>query len=843
MSQSQAPVVGRRTHWALAMALYLLGIFMGAIDTGIVTPGRTVIQRDLHVDDQLGIWMITIYTLAYAAAIPIMGKLADRVGRKQIYLISIALFGLGSLACGLSQDVGSFGMLIGARALQAVGGGGILPIATAEIGTEVPSEKRGMALGLVGAVYGIANIFGASAGSLILDTVGVHNWQWIFYVNVPIAVAIVAVGLAILPNHRETEVRPIDILGSLLLVAMILSLLYGLRNLNFFDFAASIRSAQVWPFLVGFAGLVPVFVLAERRATDPVLNLRYFTDFGHGGVLLLSLLSGVALMAVVFVPQFAENALRIHSGAGGYTVIALGLASGIGAPLSGTLTDRFGPKRVLGVGALLSLGAAACALFWAIPQPSAVSVFAALGLFGLGLGFVIGSPLNYMMLSRTPKRESNSALGTLSLMRSIGTTLAPAIMVGFLAQAGTLMQDRLMDRLPTSVAAPVLPYASELQAKFAAMKADDTMKDQLAGVELPDLTGKTTIEIDPSGGGTLPADLVDLLRTADVTTIVDRSKTVATAMFARETPARVAEIQGGVARGIGGLDEARAKLDDAASDLATGLTDMDAKLSEMATGIADMTTQLVTLDGKIAQLDEGISGMDAAIDGMLQGIPGLEEGIAGMDAGLDEQNAAIDALVAQLDALPADSPAAAAIADQIGQLRAAVAALQGQRDAAASQLADLQEQLETVTDQRAQLVTARAGAATGRAKLAEARAGLRTGQTELTKARADLAAGREKVVAAQADVAETRRQMAVLSDAVPGAFDAALVTYLDDIDARGSTLEATYQSTLGDGFRGVFAIYGAACLLMLVLLPLIPRARQEDAASEVLASEPVGAAS
>ena len=118
----------RARRWALVLTLYLLGIFMGAIDTGIVTPARTIIQHDLGVSDTLGIWLITIYTLAYAASIPVMGKMADRIGRKPVYLISIALFGLGSLACGLSQDTGSFAMLIGARAIQAIGGGGILPI-------------------------------------------------------------------------------------------------------------------------------------------------------------------------------------------------------------------------------------------------------------------------------------------------------------------------------------------------------------------------------------------------------------------------------------------------------------------------------------------------------------------------------------------------------------------------------------------------------------------------------------------------------------------------------------------------------------------------------------------
>ena len=115
----------RRPRWALAMGLYLLGIFMGAIDTGIVTPARTIISDDLGVSEQLGIWMITIYTLSYAAAIPVLGKLADRLGRKPVYLFAIALFGVGSLLCGLAQDVGSFGMLIAARAIQAIGGGGI----------------------------------------------------------------------------------------------------------------------------------------------------------------------------------------------------------------------------------------------------------------------------------------------------------------------------------------------------------------------------------------------------------------------------------------------------------------------------------------------------------------------------------------------------------------------------------------------------------------------------------------------------------------------------------------------------------------------------------------------
>lgn len=362
----------RRAGWAAPIALYLLGIFMGAIDTGIITPARPIVARDLGVDDSLGIWMITIYTLAYAASIPIMGKLADRQGRKRVYLAAIALFGVGSLLCGLAQDVGSFQMLIVARALQAIGGGGILPIATAEIGTEVPEAKRGMALGLVGMVYGVANIFGASAGSLILDVVGPHNWQWIFYVNVPIALAIVAAGWVVLPDHREGEVKPIDALGTLLVVGIILSLLYGIKNLDFFDLGASLQSPSVWPFLVGCLVALPAFVWAERRAADPVLNLHYFTNRGIGLTLVLSLLSGVVLMAVVFVPQLAENALRIPAGKGGYFVIALGLASGIGAPFASAIGEGFRGVYLFDLAVcLLALG-----VIVLVPRPAPATVSA-----------------------------------------------------------------------------------------------------------------------------------------------------------------------------------------------------------------------------------------------------------------------------------------------------------------------------------------------------------------------------------------------------------------------------------------------------------------------------------
>jgi EmrB/QacA subfamily drug resistance transporter len=808
------------------LAVYLFGIFMGALDTGIVTPARTIIQNDLGVDDQTGIWMLTIYTLAYAASIPVMGKLADRYGRKPIYLLSITLFGLGSLLCGLSAEVGSFGFLIAARAIQAIGGGGIIPIATAEFGSSVPLAKRGMALGLVGGVYGVANIFGSSAGSLILDIFGTHNWQFIFYINVPISIAIIVAGIIFLPNHKVENVAKIDLLGITLMVAMILSLLYGLRNIDFFDFATSVTSLEVYPFLLGFLVLLPLFILAERRAEDPVLNLRYFTDFAIGVTLLLSFLSGVILMGVIFVPQFAENALHIPTGDGGYFVIILGVFSGVGAPLSGRLTDRFGPKPVLGFGVVVSAIAAAVGAFWAIPSPSWVSVCTTLALMGLGLGFTIGSPLNYMMLERTTPEESNSALATLSLVRSIGTTLAPAILVGFLAQAGVSLQDALTAQLPTTISAPTLPYAAELQAKFDTMKADPNLKDKLKDVTFPDLNSKTTITINTTGGGSLPDDLVELLKTADVTNITERTVTVAERMFAEQTPSVIADITDGVNTGLGSLATAHTDLDKAHTKLGKAVTGLDKAIAGMTKGVNGMKSGIAGMTKGINGMDSGLAGTAKAIKGMGAGIAKIDKDIAGLKAALAGVQSAYDAIMGALPPGTPEPPPAQALHAKIDGFNAAIAGAKQGRAA--------------LVEKQAKLKNDRAKLATQRANLAAKRATLQRQLVTLEGKRADAIASRDKLVKARsematalADLEDTSRKLTILRDAVPAAFETAKQDYVAEIRKRSTTLETTFASTLNGGFRNIYFSTIAASLLAALLLALYPRraARQDEPSS------------
>lgn len=558
--------------YVLIAIVYLLGLFIGALDTGIVTPARTVIQNTLGVEDQLGVWMLTIYTLAYAASIPVMGKFADKFGRKYIYLLCVFLFGAGSLICGLAQNFQNFWILIIGRATQAIGGGGIMPVATAEFGTAFPKEKRGMALGLVGAVYGIANVFGSSAGSLIMDIFGHENWQFIFYINIPICVFIIICGAFKLKNNREDNVKPIDYVGILVLTCSTLSLLYGLKNIDFFDIANSITRTDVYPFLLIFVVLLPIFIYVENKAEDPVMNISYFKNPSIVITLLCSLVAGIVMMATVFLPQFCENAMRISSGSGGYFIIILGLFAGLGSPISGKLIDKYGVKPVLGFGFLAAGAGAVYLAFITCEIPSVLNVVVGLILLGLGMGFTMGTPLNYMMLQKTDEKEANSALATLSLIRSIGTSIAPAIMIAFIAHAGLYMQDNLIEAMPNEVCVSPLPYAQELDQKIDKMKTDEKGSEMLGDTEIPKLSEfeKIDVKMDNTEGDKevkISDETLQLMQNSDITTIVDTSKVMVSEIFDQLKPDLIKDATDGVDKGIAGMQYGPPAIDDVRTKL------------------------------------------------------------------------------------------------------------------------------------------------------------------------------------------------------------------------------------------------------------------------------------
>ncbi|MGL4991821.1 MAG: MFS transporter [Paraclostridium sp.] len=437
----------KKASTKLAMVVFLLGIAMGALDSGIVAPARNIIANGLKVSQTSSIWMITIYTLAFAVAMPIMGKLSDKFGRKKIYMISIILFAVGSLLCGLSNIFESYSMLLISRAIEAVGGGGIMPIATTYIGTSFPVEKRGSALGFIGAIFGICTVIGPTLGSAILGMFGNQNWGILFYINIPISIIVLVLGIK-LGESKSANSGKLDIAGALSLGVVILSLMYALTNLNFDNLYTSIMSKDVLPYLIIFIISIPIFVLIERKAHDPVLDLSYFTNKNILITLIVSLIVGAGLMSLVFLPQFSDNVLKLPSGTGGYFSTIFAIFMGVSSVISGKLIDRIGPKIVLISGFIISIIGSAYFAFVTANYPSLINLLVGIGILGFGFGFTFATPLNYLMLALVPESEATMGQSTVALVRSIGVAIGPNLLVNFISNAAQNVPNKIMSVMP-----------------------------------------------------------------------------------------------------------------------------------------------------------------------------------------------------------------------------------------------------------------------------------------------------------------------------------------------------------------------------------------------------------
>jgi len=496
----------------MVLVLFLLGIFMGAIDNGIVSPAREIIQGDFGVSMNFGMWMITIYTLSYAVSMPIVSKMADLYGHKRVYTIGIIIFALGSMLCGLANIHGNFSIFLASRVLQAIGAGGIIPIANSVVGYSFPPEKRGMALGLVGAMYGVATIVGPTIGSAILGIAGNDHWGWLFFINLPISIVIIALS-GMIEDSKVRVKKSLDFAGAAVIAGVISSLMYALTNLNFFNLIDSMKNVKVYPFLLIFLALIPLLIMVESKAIEPVLNLKYFKNRQMLVVFALAFVVGIGMMGMIFIPQFAENVLKIKAGSGGYLVTLLAVFSGIAAPISGKLLDKKGTRFVMSLGFLFVISGTLCLAYLATSQLNIWSVFLGLILMGFGVGFTMGAPLNYLVLQTVPQSEGAVALATMSLVRSIGVTISPSIMIGFIANAGKSLPARLMETVQQGFQ-KIMPPGMSMQGMMAG-KGQNTQ-------------------------------IFSSLQHSDVTTIVDNLKIV----FSKLVPAPMAGMIAGKIEGM-----------------------------------------------------------------------------------------------------------------------------------------------------------------------------------------------------------------------------------------------------------------------------------------------------
>ena len=421
-----------KTRNQILLVLFI-GVLMSALDIAIVAPALPSIQAFFGVGDRVLAWTFTIYVLFNLISTPLMAKLSDMFGRRSVYVMDVALFATGSLIVALSPQK-FFSVLLLGRALQGLGAGGIFPIASAVIGDTFPPEKRGGALGLIGAVFGLAFILGPILGGIILT---ITDWEWLFIINMPIALIVIIMSWRLLPTKSTKSTHPFDWAGMFVLSVSLASLTYGLNQIDVQNFFSSLISLNVLPFLLSGIVLLFVFQRIEKKAEDPVLNLNLFKNRQTVITSVLSAGAGLGESGMVFIPALAVAALPgvINTHNASYLLLPVVLAMAVGSPLVGRLLDKFGSKVIVFAGTfLLAVG------MMMLSNGSLISAlwgFIASGVvIGLGLSSLLGAPMRYIMLNEASMADRTSAQGMISLSTSVGQLTSSALIGAVAASMG-----------------------------------------------------------------------------------------------------------------------------------------------------------------------------------------------------------------------------------------------------------------------------------------------------------------------------------------------------------------------------------------------------------------------
>ncbi|HZO95600.1 MAG TPA: MFS transporter [Candidatus Baltobacteraceae bacterium] len=413
-----ANVAGHRLdRGTLPLLLTLgLGVFAGALDLGVLSPALPALGRAFDAGPRQLAWVFTLYLLANVVAIPVMTKLADRYGRRPIYVLCVAIFGAGSV---LAIAAPSYGIFLAARAIQAAGAGGIFPVATAAIGDRVPAERRGAALGLVAATWGLAAVIGPAFGGLVTHFV---SWHWVFVANVPLAIMVIALARVHVPATAANARGPLDVAGIVSLAVALLATMALLTRLYAAD--GVVRPALAWAFVIVAVAGYGAFVAVERRATQPVIAPAMFRDRQLVVTYALEVLIGALEGALFFIPAALVAAQHLsYAAAGG--VAALGaLCFVVVIPLAGRALDAVGSRAVLAGGAALTaVGMAIFAAGFGTLPGALVAMIVA----GVGFGALLGAPTRYIVTNRVGAEQRASAVGLLSIMLIIGQILGGSL--------------------------------------------------------------------------------------------------------------------------------------------------------------------------------------------------------------------------------------------------------------------------------------------------------------------------------------------------------------------------------------------------------------------------------
>ena len=425
-----------RRQVVFTMGGLMLALFLAALDQTVVSTAMPRIIADLGGFDRFT-WVTTSYLVASTTAVPIVGRLSDLYGRKTFFLGGIAVFLLGSVLAGASQTMNQ---LIFFRAVQGIGGGSMMALSFASVGDLFPPAERGKYQGIVAGVFGLSSVIGPTLGGLITDNL---SWNWIFYINVPLGLAVIALFIRFFPNIRPQRLSyRLDYAGMALLVLIVAPLLVGLSLGGVqYDW----MSFQVVGILIFAAIMTAVFIAVERRADEPIMPLSIYSNRVVSVSLIAVFVTGFGMFgAIIFVPLFFQGVLGASATSSGSFLTPMMLSMVVTATLAGQTLSRFGGHyRIQGLIGIAIMGTGMVLMSRMTADTSYVQAVASIVVMGLGLGITFPS-FTISVQNAVPHNLLGVVTSATQFYRSVGGALGLAVL-------GSYMANRFAAKLSTSL--------------------------------------------------------------------------------------------------------------------------------------------------------------------------------------------------------------------------------------------------------------------------------------------------------------------------------------------------------------------------------------------------------
>jgi EmrB/QacA subfamily drug resistance transporter len=414
-----------RSRRRLILAICCMSLLIVGLDNTIVNVALPSIGRELRAPVSGLQWTVDAYTLVLASLLMLSGSMADRYGRRRVFLVGLCVFTLGSLLCSLAP---SLGWLIAFRMMQAVGGSMLNPVAMSIIrNVFTDARERAQAIGMWGATVGLSLALGPVVGGALVQSVG---WRSIFWINIPVGVTAVALTTRFVPESRAPRPRRLDPVGQALVVVTLAALTYAIIE----GPSAGWSSPQTVGLLLLAATAVGALLRYEPRRRDPLLELRFFRSVPFSSASAIAVCAFAALGGFLFLNTLYLQEVRHYSAltAGLYT-LPIAVMTFVFAPLSGRLTGRHGPRLSLLAGGLgIAVGGA---LLTGLTRGTSMDLLLiAYVIFGIGFGMV-NPPITNTAVAGMPAAQAGVAAAVASTSRQVGQTLGVAV-VGAVAAAG-----------------------------------------------------------------------------------------------------------------------------------------------------------------------------------------------------------------------------------------------------------------------------------------------------------------------------------------------------------------------------------------------------------------------